>query len=87
MERQKEIRDKTKPCDSEQVYDLLEKVFEENASSAQSIKENEKSKTNPGSNMTGDSERIYDLLDRIFRENDSSLKEVKENEMSQAGTG
>jgi hypothetical protein len=81
------IQDKANPDDVEWVFDLLEKIFEENDSSTGQIKENGMSKANPRQNVTCDSEWIYDLLEKIFEKNDSSLKEVRENEMSQAGPG
>ncbi len=50
MECPKLIQDKTKTDDSEWVFELLEKIFNEKDSSTEEVKENGMSQTDPGEN-------------------------------------
>ena len=81
------IQDKANPDDTEWIFELLDRIFEEKGSSAGEIKEKEMSLVNARQKKDKDFEGVFDLLEKIFEENDSSLKEVKENEVSQAGPG
>lgn len=81
------IQDKANPDDAEWVFELLDRIFEENGPSAGEIKENGMSLATAGQKKDKDFERVFDLLEKIFEENDSSLEEVIENEMSQTGPG
>jgi hypothetical protein len=50
MECPKLIQDHTKTDDSEWVFDLLEKIFNEEDLSTEEVKENGMSQANPGEN-------------------------------------
>ena len=71
------IQDKANPDDAEWVFELLDRIFEENGPSAGEIKENGMSLATAGQKKDKDFERVFDLLEKIFEENNLSTEEVK----------
>ncbi len=74
---QERIQDQANLDDSEWVFELLDRIFEENGSSAGEIKEKGMYLANAEQKKDRDFERVFDLLEKIFEKNNSFTEEVK----------
>ncbi len=74
---QERIQDQANLDDSECLFELLDRIFVEDGSSAGEIKENGIPLADSGQKDDRDFEKVSDLLEKMFEENNSSTEEVK----------